>query len=137
MTTPFFREPQKNNPFYAANRVDLATVTIGAQVSRTRNVAVQLADPNNNAPNFRVHVEAYLSDDADGHTVVASAPDGAVVIGTNGLLLPRVADKVFGFVTDALGRFDFNFVNSTAKTAYLVLRMPDGRIQVSAAIVLA
>lgn len=65
-----------------------ASFTIGSESSNAINVAIQLKYDKSRADTVRRAVLAYLSDDANGDSVVATKPDGGVAIGTDGLLLP-------------------------------------------------
>lgn len=76
----------------------------------------------------------YLSDDANGNSIAATAPDGGVSAGTDGALEALVAGKVFLFTTEADGDLDINIIKSTADVYYLVFVAPDGKRIVSGAI---
>lgn len=114
-----------------------AVISVGAEGSGSViNVAVQLMDRDNgNELAERVGIFAYLSDDAYGNSVVSSAPDGGWAIGTDGLLIPVVANKAAQFTTENDGDLDINIIHAgAAKTVYLVCVMPDGQLYVSGAI---
>lgn len=84
----------------------------------------------------RVSGIMYLSDDANGDSVVASAPSGTVTVDTDGLVIPLVAKKCFSFTTEADGDLDLEIVASN-DTFFLVIVMPDGSLSVSPAITFA
>lgn len=131
-----FARPKKTarkNPFLA-NRVASATYTIGLEGSNIINVSVQLKDEKLRAVAVRAGVFAYLSDDAAGDSIVATAPSSGWAIGTNGVLIPVVANKAAQLVTEATGIVDVNITEAGVKTVYLVLVMPDGGLVVSGAI---
>jgi hypothetical protein len=65
-----------------------ASFTIGAETSNVITVAIQLLYDKSRLDTVRRAVLAYLSDDANGDSVVATKPDGGVAAGTDGLLLP-------------------------------------------------
>jgi hypothetical protein len=114
-----------------------AVITVGTEgAGSIINVAVQLIDRDNgNELAERVGIYGYLSDDAYGNSNVASAPDGGWAIGTDGLLIPIVANKAALFITENDGDLDINITHAGAnKTMYLVLVMPDGQLYVSGAI---
>ncbi len=114
-----------------------AVISVGTEgAGSIINVAVQLIDKDNgNELAERIGVLGYLSDDAYGNSVVASAPDGGWAIGTDGLLIPIVTNKAAWFVTENDGDLDVNITHAGAnKTMYLVLVMPDGQLVVSSAI---
>ncbi len=107
---------------------------IGAQGGDVINVAVQLNDSAGDPLAVRGSVFAYLSDDANGDSIAATAPDGGVAIGTDGLAIPLVAGKAFQLVSEADGDIDLNITEAGAETWYLILVMPDGRRVASDAI---
>jgi hypothetical protein len=111
---------------------------IGAEAGNVINVAVQLKDSAAVDLAVRGAVVAYLSDDANGDSVAAAAPDGGVAIGADGVAIPLVADKAFQLVSEADGNIDLDITHAAgAKTLYLVLVMPDGRLVASDAITFA
>jgi hypothetical protein len=111
--------------------------TIGDEETDVINVAIQLTDNAGDPIEVAAAVRAYLSDDADGSSLAATAPDGGVAIGANGVAIPLVADKAFELVSAADGTVDLDIEESGAATFYLVLIMPDGRLVVSDAITFA
>ncbi len=114
-----------------------AVISVGTEgAGSIINVTVQLIDKDNgNELAERIGVLGYLSDDAYGNSIVASAPDGGWAIGTDGLLIPIVTNKAAWFVTENDGDLDINITHAGAnKTMYLVLVMPDGQLVVSSAI---
>lgn len=115
-----------------------AKFTIGAEAANVINVAIQLTDANYNDLGYRAHLRAYLSDDANGDSVVATAPSGAVAIGTDGLLYDvDAAKKMFFLTSESDGDIDINITEAGAKTLYLVLCLPNGKLKVSGAITFA
>lgn len=117
--------------------------TIGAEAANARNVAVQLKQDrflDRNVGSKRV-LEAYLSSDAAGDTVVNAAGTGIVpTAGTAGKLLdPSVASEqaTFRLKTNADGKVDVVLTNSADEneTVYLNVISPlDGKVHTSAAI---
>lgn len=137
MTTSTRRAPAKANPFAAANVVAGAGFVIGAESSNIINVGIQLRDANANDLAQRAAVRAYLSEDANGDSVVGTAPT-TVAIGTDGVAIPLVTGKCFELVSEADGDIDLNItLSSGAATYYLALVMPDGSLVVSGAITFA
>lgn len=115
-----------------------AGFVIGAEAGNVINVAIQLKDADAADLAARGAVHAYLSDDANGDSIVAAAPDGGVAIGTDGLAIPLVAGKAFLLVSEADGDVDLNITHAAgAKTAYLILVMPNGKLVASGAITFA
>ena len=113
-----------------------ATFTIGAEAGNVINVAVQLLDGNGDAMATRSAVSFYLSDDADGDTVVAAAT--SLAIGTDGIALEYISNSAGVLVSEADGDIDVNIGDASgAATYYLVLIMPRGELVVSNAITFA
>jgi hypothetical protein len=130
------RRPAQHNPFMAANVVNRATFVIGAENTNVINVGIQLKDADNNAITQRACVRAYMSADANGDTL-ATAPNGGLVIGTDGLCIEEKADQSFALISEANGHIDLNITESGTPTMYIVLVMPDGSLVVSGAITFA
>lgn len=116
-----------------------ASFVIGAEAANVINVGIQLKDDKAQADlAVRASIRAYLSDDANGDSIIATAPSGAVAIGTDGVLYDvGGAKKVFFLTSEADGDIDINITEAGAKTAYLVLVMPNGRLVASGAITFA
>lgn len=111
---------------------------IGAEAGGdTINVGIQLKDSAGDDLAVRGSVLAYLSDDANGDSVAATAPSGGVAIGTDGLAIPLVADKAFLLTSEADGDIDLDIVEAAGDTWYLILVMPDGKLVASNAITFA
>lgn len=125
----------KHNPF-AQPGVRSATFMVGAENTGTGAivVAIQLKDANGADMTVRSCVPFYLSDDANGDSVIATAHSGAVAAGTDGLARFITAKKDGFLTSEADGDIDFSMIEAGAKTAYLVLVMPDGSLAVSGAI---
>lgn len=127
-------EDAKHNPFKSANAVNYAAFTIGAEDANIINVGIQFKDSRGNDCPERVSVLAYISDDAEGDDVTASAPT-TVAIGTDGLAIPLVAGKTFLLTSEVDGDLDLNLTYAGgAATWYLNIVMPDGSIVTSSAI---
>lgn len=121
-----------------AEKMGAPSFVIGAEAGNAINVAIQLKDSAGADLAVRGSVFAYLSDDANGDAIVATAPDGGWAIGTDGLLIPVVASKAAKLVSEADGDIDVTITHAAgAKTAYLILIMPDGKRVASGAITFA
>jgi hypothetical protein len=70
-----------------------ATITVGAEGTNTVLVTIQLTDATGADMAVSAGVLAYISDNADGSTIAATAPNGGWAITTDGLLIPIVANK--------------------------------------------
>ena len=113
------------------------TFVIGAEAANVINVGVQLKDSAGANLAVRAQVLAYLSDDANGDSVAVTAPDGGVVIGTDGVAIPVVAGKFLALTSEADGDIDIDITESAVDTWYLILVMPDGKLVASGAITFA
>lgn len=114
-----------------------ATLTPGAEAVNVINVAIQLQDGNAADLAVRGSVMAYLSNDANGDSIATTAPDGGWAIGTDGLLIPVVANKAAILVSEADGDIDISITESGAATWYLILVLPNGKLVASTAITFA
>lgn len=123
------RLPAKHNPYRSIEELSVA-FTVGEEVGDVRNISVQVKDANGNNLTEPVSLTAYLSDDADGSSVTSSAPD-TVAIGTDGLAIPLVADKVFQLVTEDDGHLDLDITEDGSATWYLVVVLPNGKLAIS------
>jgi len=118
----------------AGSPIGTPTITVGDEATNVINVAIQLKDKAGNDLAVRASLLAYLSDDANGDSIAATAPDGGVAIGTDGLAIELIADKVFLLTSESDGDIDLDIEESGADTFYLILVMPDGTLQASGAI---
>lgn len=114
-----------------------ADITVGTEAGNVINVAIQLEDAAGAAIATRASVYAYLSDDANGDSLIATVTSGAVAIGTDGLANVIEAKKQFRLTSESDGDIDINITESGGKTLYLVLVMPNGSLVVSPAITFA
>ena len=82
---------------------------------------------------YRAALPWYLSADANGDTISA-APDSGIAIGTDGLLIEWTANVSGLVISESDGDIDVTLTESTAKSFYLVLVLPGGKLAVSGAI---
>ena len=110
--------------------------TIGAESGNTINVAVQIKqDRTGTAITSRRVLDVYFADANTGAAIIGTAPSGGAAIGTNGAILASiVANKMYRIVSNASGQFDLTITEAGAKTLYMVVVMPNGRLVVSGAI---
>ncbi len=117
-----------------ARPVQEVSFEIGREASDVINVAIEMR-VGGQAVNERARGEFYLSDDANGDSLTATAPSGGLAIGTNGVILSEHSSgKHFTAISEADGSIDINIRHAGAKTWRLVAVMNDGRITPSAAI---
>ena len=115
-----------------------ASFTVGTEASNKINVAVQLTDSEGQDLTRRNTVQAYLAGDANGDSL-ATAPSGAVAIGTDGLKLSSGGDSkiIFGLTCESDGDIDIDITESGTPTIYLVIVLPSGKLVISPAITFA
>lgn len=131
--------PRAKSP-YKSVTTGVVGFTISAEGAFAANeirVGVQAKDDNGNNIAAGVFLDAYLATDAAGLNPVATAPNGGVGAGAVGKIIPLVADKAFKLITDATGKVDVDVTDSGTPTFYLVICLPDGSIQVTAALTFA
>lgn len=114
-----------------------ATITVGVEGTNTINVAIQLKNADGDDLAVRGNVKAYLSDDANGDSIVATAPSGGGAIGTDGLAIPLVTNKAWMLTSESDGDIDITFTETGTKTMYLILVFPNGKLKASGAITFA
>lgn len=111
--------------------------TIGAEAANAINVVIQLKDgKTGNDAGERRCVFAYLSDDANGDSLAATAPTGGWAIGTDGLLIPVVANKAAFLVSEADGDIDVTITDTGTPTFRLIV-VAGGQLHASGAITFA
>lgn len=121
---------------YKSLKIEGVGFTVGAEAANAITVSLQLT-LNDRDLGQRGGVLAYLSDDANGDSVAASAPSGGVAVATDGLAIPLVAGKTWLLVSEADGDIALTLTEATAKTFYLVIVLPSGELKVSPAIAFA
>lgn len=112
--------------------------TIGNESADERVITIQAKEAKSQANvSERVGFMLYLSDDAEGDGLIATAPDGGISVSAAGSFLPVVADKLGYIVTGATGAATLYVSDSGAKTFYMCAVDPAGRLNVSSAITFA
>jgi hypothetical protein len=111
--------------------------TVGTESTNVINLGLQLNDAGGTALATRASVVVYLSDDANGDSIAATAPDGGWAIGTDGVEIPLVTNKASIFVSEADGDIDIDITESGAATFYAVAILPTGKLVASGAITFA
>ncbi len=114
-----------------------ASFTIGAENTNAINVAIHLADRRNGGDlTERAAIQWYLAADTNGDSI-ATAPSGGIAIGTDGLLIEHSNNLAGVAISESDGDIDVTITESTAKSFYLILIMPDGKLYSSGAITFA
>jgi len=129
---------ESGSQFDNAGALAAVGFTVGAEAANAINVALQLKDAQGNDLAVHSSVFAYLSDDASGNSIVSAAPDGGWAIGTDGLLIPVVANKAAHLTSESDGDIDVTITHAAgAKTCYLIVVLPNGKLSASGAITFA
>lgn len=128
--------PAKDAAARSFDIFQMAAFTIGAKMTNTINVAVQLQDALARSIAESAVCRVFLSDAITGLGITATALTSAIAIGTNGFILDTpVSEEMVDVQTDAQGRFDLNLIQTASPvTYYMVIVAPDGSIIVSGAI---
>lgn len=113
------------------------TIAVAAEDTNVVAVTIQLEAAGGDDVAARGSVFAYLSDDANGDSIAGTAPDGGWAIGTDGLLIPVVANKAAVLVSESDGDIDINVTESGTDTWYLIVALPNGTLVASAALTFA
>lgn len=134
--TELFQIDATNGPT-TKGRVGGVAFTVGAEAANAITVNVQMNDGNGDAMTVRSGLYFYLSDDANGDSIAATAPSTSVAAGTDGFIDDVTAKKSFMGISEADGDLDVVITETGADTWYLVAVLPDGRLSVSGAITFA
>jgi hypothetical protein len=108
--------------------------TIGSDTGTTITVNIQFNDAAGTAMATRSALYFFLSDDANGDSLAATAPSGGIAAGTDGWIEAITANKSFWGHSEADGDLDVVLTEAGADTWYLGAKMPNGSIIMSAAI---
>jgi hypothetical protein len=109
--------------------------TVGAENAGagTINVVLQAKDAYDRDLDHAIRLPWYLSSDSAGQAI-ATAHSGGCAIGTDGFLTEWTANLSGMLTFEADGDADITFTEAGALTTYLVIVLPDGRLQISGAI---
>ena len=115
------------------NQAASVTYVIGAEVGDDINLGIQFKDAAGVDMATPVSCRWYLSDDTAGLDPATAAPDGGGVIGTDGAMIESVANLSGMLVSEADGAVDIDWTDAGTLTKYMVIVMPNGSLQISAA----
>lgn len=122
------------NPYFGA--LAATFVSVGAEASNARLVTVQITNRGADAAE-RTPFVAYLSSDANGDVLHATAPDGGWAVGTDGSLFPITASKMAQCLSEADGDFDVNITHAAGAYTCYVNVLVGGRKFTSGAVTFA
>lgn len=121
--------PPGRNPF-RSTFVTGVTFVVGAEAGNAINVGLTFGSGSGGPAPAPGGVHVYLADDVAGQVIAASAPSGGWVIGTNGLLIPIVANKAALVIGNTAGLADLNITEVTAKSFYVCVLLPSGEVKI-------
>jgi hypothetical protein len=111
-----------------------ASITVGDENANVRIITIQLKDINGADINYVETVEIHMFLNAAMTAYVATGGSTGIAIGTDGALLALVAKKVFIATSESDGDIDLTWTDTGNEAAYLGLKLPNGRMIVSAAL---
>lgn len=111
-----------------------ASITVGAENTNVRAIAIQLKDGQGKDLAVRAAVDIAVFADANGDAFVATGGSTGIAIGTDGALLPIVAKKLFRAVSEADGDIDLSWTDTGTETAFLGVILPNGKLVMSSAL---
>ncbi|MDB5733228.1 MAG: hypothetical protein JWQ03_3123 [Variovorax sp.] len=111
-----------------------ASITVSAESTNVRTIAIQLkkADGTDIAVRQAVHLALLL--DANGDAFAATGGSTGIAIGADGALLPIVAKKMWLAISEADGDIDLTWTDTGTEVAYLAVILPSGKMIISAAL---
>jgi hypothetical protein len=111
-----------------------ASITVGAESTNVRQIAIQLKDGEGNDLAHRAAVQIAVLADANGDAFVATGGSTGIAVGTDGALVPIVAKKLFLAISEADGDIDLTWTDTGTEAAYLAVILPNGKMIISAAL---
>lgn len=111
-----------------------ATITVAAEAGDARAITIQLKDALGNDVAEVTPVEIHMFANAAMTAYVTTGGSTGIAIGTDGALLAVVAKKFFLATSEADGDIDLTWTDTGTEAAYLGLKLPNGRMIVSAAL---
>jgi hypothetical protein len=111
-----------------------ASITVGAEAGDARAITIQLKDVNGNDCSGVQNIEAILYTSTAMTAFVVTGGSTGIAIGTDGALLALVAKKHFLLTSESDGDIDLTWTDTGTEAAVLGLKMPNGRVVLSAAL---
>lgn len=110
-----------------------ASITIGDESANVRIITIQLKDSQGRDINYVETFEIVMFTTAAMTAFATTGGSTGVAIGTDGALLALVAKKVFLCTSEADGDWDGTWTDTGTESVALGVRLPNGRVVVSAA----
>lgn len=95
----------------------------------------QLVDYNGDAVAAKTVVQVWVSDAATGAGIQASASSGTVELDAGTIMATHTAKTHFEIETSTAGLFTISLVDSGNDAAYIAVKLPNGKLAVSGALV--
>jgi hypothetical protein len=110
-----------------------ASITVGAESTNVRAITIQLKDANGDDINYAETVEVIVFGAADMLSFASTGGSTGIAIGTDGALLDVVAKKYFLATSEVDGDIDLTWTDTGTESVALGVRLPNGRVVVTAA----
>lgn len=110
-----------------------ATITVGAESTNVRAITIQLKDARGADIAYAETVEIIMYGAADMLSFASTGGSTGIAIGTDGALLAVVAKKYFLATSEADGDIDLTWTDTGSESVALGVRLPNGRVVVTAA----
>ena len=112
-----------------------ATIAIGAEATNVRALTIQLLDIDGAAIDEIAQVGIIMFADAAGAALATTGGSTGIEIGTDGLISSTLtAKKEFLVVSEPDGDIDLDWTDTGTEEVFLGVRLPNGRIVMSASI---
>lgn len=105
-----------------------ADVTVGDQSSNARAITIQLKDYAGNDLEERASIIAYISGASGGDALCTTAFDTFEVDGDGVVIKTLTTGTIIQLVSESDGDIGLTIEDTQARTGYLNLIMPDGRL---------
>jgi len=110
-----------------------ASITVGAEVTNVRAITIQLTDSNGDDIDYVETVEIIVFANAAKTAFATTGGSTGIEIGTDGALLALVAKKLFLVTSEVDGDIDLTWTDTGTESVALGVRLPNGRIVMTAA----
>jgi len=111
-----------------------ASIVVGAKVTNTRPITVQLKDGQGKDLAYRGAVHVALLLDVNGDNFAVTGGTTGIAIGTDGALLPIVTKKHWLAISEADGDIDLTWTDTGTEVAYVAIILPNGKMIISTAL---
>jgi len=110
-----------------------ASITVAAENTNVRAITIQLKDAYGQDIDYVETVEIIVFSSAAMTAFATTGGSTGIAIGTDGALLAIVAKKYFLATSEADGDIDLTWTDTGTESVAVGVRLPNGRVVVSAA----